>query len=139
HQSFFDLGGHSLLATRVLVRVREALGVEMPLTAFFEEPTLAGLALRVEAARRTEPEAPPLVPVPHDGGLPLSFAQERLWFLHQLERGSAAYHIAGSLRLEGALRPSALEGTLWQIAARHEALRTTFSEGPLQWIAASPD
>jgi amino acid adenylation domain-containing protein len=136
---FFALGGHSLRVTQVLARVREAFGVELPVRSLFESPTLAGLAARIEEALRTGSArpAPPLLPVPRDGDLPLSFAQERLWFLHRLAPESAAYNMPAALRLRGALDPALLERTLSEIVRRHEALRTTFpeSEGaPLQRI-----
>ncbi len=136
---FFDLGGHSLLATRVMSRLRSAFGVEMPLRDLFEAPTLADLAARVEAARRTgaEPTAPPLVPVPREGSLPLSFAQQRLWFIDQLEPGSPLYNMPVALRVEGPLDPGVLALCLGEIVRRHEALRTVFAapEGsPVQVI-----
>ncbi|HZF08424.1 MAG TPA: amino acid adenylation domain-containing protein [Thermoanaerobaculia bacterium] len=127
---FFALGGHSLLATRVASRVRSAFGVEIPLSLLFEAPTLAGLAARIEATLRAEgadDPAPPLLPVPRDGDLPLSFPQERLWFLDQLEPESPFYNIAGAVRLAGALAVPALERSLAEVVARHEALRTTFT------------
>ncbi|HEX7239950.1 MAG TPA: amino acid adenylation domain-containing protein, partial [Longimicrobiaceae bacterium] len=129
HDDFFALGGHSLLATRVVSRVRAALGVELPLRALFEAPTVAGLAERVEAARREGlgMQAPPLVPVPRDHPLPASFAQQRLWFIQQMEPESAAYNRPYALRLRGALDAAALEGALSALAARHETLRTVFA------------
>ncbi|HEX7239937.1 MAG TPA: amino acid adenylation domain-containing protein, partial [Longimicrobiaceae bacterium] len=128
HAHFFDLGGHSLLATRVVSRVRGAFGVELPLRALFEAPTVAGLAARVEGLLRDggEGEAPPLVPVPRDGPLPLSFAQQRLWFIDRLEPGSPAYNMPFPLRLRGALDARALERSLAEVVRRHEALRTRF-------------
>jgi amino acid adenylation domain-containing protein len=128
HDDFFALGGHSLLATRLISRVRGAFGVELPLRAVFEAPTVEGLAARVEALRREgqETQAPPLVPVARDGTLPLSFAQQRLWFIGQLEPGSAAYNIPFALRLRGALDVGALERTLAAVVGRHETLRTRF-------------
>ncbi len=125
---FFDLGGHSLLATRVMSRLRATLGVELPLRDLFEAPRLADLAARVEAARRsgTLASVPSLLPVPREGALPLSFAQERLWFIDQLEPGSPLYNIAAALRIEGPLDPGVLALTLGEIVRRHEALRTVF-------------
>ena len=136
---FFELGGHSLLATRVVSRIRGVLGVELPLRAMFEGPTLAELAERVEALRRADvPALPPVVPVPRDGPLPLSFAQERLWFLDRMEPGSAFYNVPSALRLTGPLDAAALERALGEIVQRHEALRTVFGAvdgSPVQVIA----
>ncbi|HEU0077678.1 MAG TPA: amino acid adenylation domain-containing protein, partial [Longimicrobiaceae bacterium] len=138
-ESFFELGGHSLLATWVVSRVREVFAVELPLRALFEGPTVAELAGRVEEMRRAGlPVLPPVVPVERAGALPLSFAQERLWFIDRLEPGSAVYNIPGAWRLEGALDEAALERALGEIVRRHEALRTVFAEvdgSPVQVIA----
>ncbi|HEU4562901.1 MAG TPA: amino acid adenylation domain-containing protein, partial [Longimicrobium sp.] len=138
-ESFFDLGGHSLLATRVVSRVREVLAVELPLRAVFEGPTVAELANAVEEMRRAElPVLPPVVPAGRTGALPLSFAQERLWFIDRLDPGSAVYNVPAPLRLAGALDERALERALGEIVRRHEALRTTFVEvdgSPVQVIA----
>ncbi|HST58816.1 MAG TPA: amino acid adenylation domain-containing protein [Longimicrobium sp.] len=129
HDGFFALGGHSLLATRVVSRIREGFGVELPLRAVFEHPTLAGLAERVEELRRAGlPRLPAVVPVARTGAVPLSFAQERLWFLDRLNPGSAAYNIPAALRLHGALDAGALERALGETVRRHEALRTTFRD-----------
>jgi amino acid adenylation domain-containing protein/non-ribosomal peptide synthase protein (TIGR01720 family) len=140
--NFFELGGHSLLATRMLSRVRGSLGVDLPLRALFEEPTVEGLAAYVERAQRNAAglQAPPIVPVARGGAAPLSFAQQRLWFLDQLEPGSFAYNIAGGLRLTGTLDVPALERTLTEIARRHESLRTTFTtvEGEPVAVIAPP-
>ncbi|MEW5930744.1 MAG: amino acid adenylation domain-containing protein, partial [Gemmatimonadota bacterium] len=143
HDDFFALGGHSLLATRVATRVQEALGVEMPLRALFEAPTVAALAERLEAAGPgAGTAAPPLVRVPRGGPLPASFAQQRLWFVDRLHPGGAAYNLPFALRLRGAVDPRALRAALTGIAARHETLRTTFAEvdgGAVQVIGpASP-
>ncbi len=130
HDDFFALGGHSLLATRAVARLREPLGIEPPLHVLFENPTVAGFAAAVERARRAAPEAggPPLVPVPRDRPLPLSYAQERLWFLDRLAAGGAAYNVPAVLRLRGPLHAAALSAALAEIARRHEALRTVFEE-----------
>ena len=138
-EGFFEIGGHSLLAVRVVSRVREAFGVELPLRALFEGATVAGLARRVEALRSADaPHLPPLVPVERTGPLPLSFAQERLWFLDRLQPGTAFYNVPVPLRLSGALDVPALERALGEVVRRHEALRTTFGEAdgePVQLVA----
>ncbi|HEU4557670.1 MAG TPA: amino acid adenylation domain-containing protein, partial [Longimicrobium sp.] len=138
-ESFFELGGHSLLAIRMVSRVRGLFGVELPLRALFEGPTVVELAVCVEELRRAElPVLPPVVPVERTGALPLSFAQERLWFIDRLEPGSATYNISAALRLMGALDKAALERSFSEIVRRHEALRTTFTEvdgSPVQVIA----
>ncbi|HYO13129.1 MAG TPA: amino acid adenylation domain-containing protein, partial [Thermoanaerobaculia bacterium] len=137
--NFFDLGGHSLLATRVVSRLRETLGADVSLREVFEAPTVAELARLVEAARAGGgPAAPPLVPLPREGDIPLSFSQERLWFLDQLSPGSAAYNIPAALRLRGPLRGAVLLRSLQEVVRRHEALRTTFATRagrPVQVIA----
>jgi amino acid adenylation domain-containing protein len=141
---FFDLGGHSLLATRMISRVREALGVEVPLAALFEAPRLGAFAARVEAeAHRGEPAAaPPLARVAPENDAPLSFAQERLWFIDRLEPGSAQYNMSPSVRLVGEIDVPALERALAEVVRRHEPLRTSFPEVdglPVQRIAPAGD
>ncbi|HYO12189.1 MAG TPA: non-ribosomal peptide synthase/polyketide synthase [Thermoanaerobaculia bacterium] len=141
---FFVLGGHSLLATQAASRVRKAFGVDLPVSAVFEAPTPAALAERIAAALHAPgaPAAPALVPLPRDPeGSPLSYSQQRLWFLHRLEPESPAYHVPGALRLRGPLRPEILERALEEIVRRHEALRTVFCErekGPVQVVLPPP-
>ena len=141
HDSFFKLGGHSLVATRVLSRVRDAVRVEVPLAAFFEGPTVAELARAVEEALRGSSGSAPSLRIPRraEGGTaPLSFAQERLWFLDQLSPGASVYNIARAFRLRGLLDAAALASAAGEVVRRHEALRTTFppaAEGPVQEIA----
>jgi len=140
--NFFELGGHSLLAIQCLARMRTEFKVELPLRRLFELPTVAGLAACIEALQQTEKvkQFPPLERVARNAALPLSFAQQRLWFLDQLEPGSPAYNIYAALRLDGALDVTALEQTLAEIICRHEILRTTYSmsdEQPVQVVAPS--
>ncbi|HST58657.1 MAG TPA: amino acid adenylation domain-containing protein, partial [Longimicrobium sp.] len=123
--NFFALGGHSLLATRVVSRIRETFGVELPLRALFDGATVAELAGLVDGLREAAlPPLPTVVPVERTGALPLSFAQERLWFLDQLEAGGASYNIPAGVRISGALDAGALERALGEIVRRHETLRT---------------
>ncbi|MBV8858949.1 MAG: amino acid adenylation domain-containing protein, partial [Acidobacteria bacterium] len=130
--NFFELGGHSLLVTQVVSRVRQVFEVELPLRSLFESPTVASLAATVEQAMRESagraPSTPPLTAVPRGERTPLSFAQQRLWFLDRLEPGSAAYNIPAAVRLTGALDTAALRRALSAVVSRHETLRTTFAE-----------
>ena len=133
HDDFFRLGGHSLLVTRLVAHLRERLGVDLPVRTVFEAPTLGALAAAVEAAPRAA--APPLRRIDRklpDGSareLPLSFSQERLWFLDRMEPGRAWYNLPAAVRLSGRLDVPALARSLATIARRHEALRTSFGEG----------
>ena len=125
--NFFELGGHSLLATQLISRVREVFQVEVELRSIFEDATLEGSARRVEEALRGGKKAAPAIErAERNGELPLSYAQERLWFLHQLDPGSTAYNIAGGVRLKGELNEKALEESIREIVKRHEVLRTRF-------------
>jgi len=128
HDDFFSLGGHSLLATQLVSRIRSSLGVELPLRTLFEVPTLEGLAALIEDARRTEPRRPlpPITKSPREGRLPLSFAQQRLWFLDQLQPGSTFYNVPGAVRVKGVLDVEVLRASLEAIVRRHEALRMCF-------------
>src|SRR5262249_17476605 len=127
--NFFELGGHSLLATQVLSRAREAARATVALRELFRAPTVGGLALALGEGRQKAEEAqgPPLVAVARTQALPLSFSQERLWFLRQLEPESAAYHLPVVLKLLGTLDEEALEKAFVEVVRRHEALRTTFA------------
>ncbi|HEX5725950.1 MAG TPA: amino acid adenylation domain-containing protein, partial [Longimicrobiaceae bacterium] len=128
--SFFELGGHSLLATRLVSRVREAFGVEVPMRAVFEDPVLSGFAakvdeaLRAAAAEGADDGAPPLVPVPRDADLPLSYGQERFWVMDRLGAGPLA--LAAAIAFPADADADALERALAGVAHRHEALRTVF-------------
>jgi amino acid adenylation domain-containing protein len=138
--SFLDLGGHSLLATRVVSRVRAAFGVDLPLGAVLNEPTVAALAARIETLMQAEAraEGAPLAPVPRGAGLPLSFAQERLWFLDRMLPGSPLYNVPMAVRAHGPLDIAAFAAALQAVIGRHEILRTTYgTEGglPVQRIA----
>ncbi|WP_455827934.1 non-ribosomal peptide synthase/polyketide synthase [Pseudomonas kilonensis] len=121
---FFELGGHSLLAMQVVSRIRHALGLEVPLKTLFEQPRLEGFVAALTTQDPAGPEAPPLLPVGRDQPLPLSYAQERQWFLWQLEPHSAAYHIPSALRLKGQLDQAALQRSFDSLLGRHESLRT---------------
>ncbi|MFJ2744338.1 amino acid adenylation domain-containing protein [Streptomyces sp. NPDC087440] len=124
---FFDLGGHSLLATRLISRVRTVMRAELSVRAVFESPTVAGLALRL-AEDASEPVREPLRPQERPQEIPLSFAQQRLWFLDRLDTGGGMYNIPLAIRLEGPLDAATLKGALSSVVARHEALRTVFPE-----------
>ncbi|WP_233166665.1 non-ribosomal peptide synthetase, partial [Archangium sp. Cb G35] len=139
---FFALGGHSLLATQAVSRVRSVLGVELPLRALFESSTLSALSARVDSARSQSSALarPPLRQASRQGELPLSFAQQRLWFLEQLEPGTATYNVPSAFRISGQLDVEALRRATDALVARHESLRTTFhsgQHGPVQRIASS--
>jgi len=140
---FFALGGHSLLALQVLSRVRERFGVEIALGELLRCRVLAALAAKIDEARRAGKGlvAPPLRPVPRTAALPLSFAQERLWFLDRLDPGRPTYNIPLAVSLAGALDAGALARAIGRVVERHEALRTTFPQRngwPVQQIAPPP-
>ncbi|KGD22766.1 non-ribosomal peptide synthetase [Burkholderia pseudomallei] len=140
HDNFFELGGHSLLAVQLVSRLRQALSVEVALSTVFDAPVLSALAERLEAGN-TE-VLPPIPLAPRDGRIALSLAQQRLWFLTQLEGVSEAYHMSGAVRLDGPLNREVLQRALNRIVMRHEALRTCFAreEGePIQVIQPHAD
>ena len=125
-EGFFELGGHSLFATQIVSRIKAGFGIELPLREIFERPTVESLSQRIEDARREEAVlgAPPLGRASREGPIPLSFAQQRLWFIDQLMPNNPIYNCPGGVRLEGRLDLDALEGALNEIVRRHEALRT---------------
>ncbi len=140
HDDFFHLGGHSLLAMQVVTRMREAFKVDLPLRRIFELPTVAGLAREIDLIARHGSLAEPLSisPIPRGEKLPLSFAQQRLWFIDQLDPGNPVYNFPAAVRLIGPLDLPALTNSLNEVVGRHEALRTTFAivdGAPVQVIA----
>ena len=137
HDNFFELGGHSLLATQVMSRLRQVFAIELSLRRLFEDPTIARLAQVIETATHDglEPLITPIAAGMRDRGFPLSFAQERVWFLTQLEPDNSFYNISGAIRLQGPLNGVALEQSLNEILRRHEVLRTQIDRQTGQPIA----
>ncbi|WP_338493620.1 amino acid adenylation domain-containing protein [Pseudomonas trivialis] len=130
NQHFFELGGHSLLAMQVVSRIRHTLSLEVPLKVLFEHPRLDAFVAALHTPDTTLSTAPPLLPAGREQPLPLSYAQERQWFLWQLEPSSAAYHIPSALRLKGQLDRAALQRSFDTLLARHESLRTRLRQDP---------
>jgi amino acid adenylation domain-containing protein len=131
HDNFFELGGHSLLATKVVSRIRAVVGTELPLRRIFESPTVSELAkiLGEEEARSSGTPAaalPPLERTRHEGPVPLSFAQQRLWFLDQMEPGNPYYNMPAALQVSGAVQVAALEQAFGEIVRRHEVLQAGY-------------
>jgi amino acid adenylation domain-containing protein len=124
--SLFDLGGHSLSVARLVTRIAEAFGILLPARTLFIAPTPRGIAEALRTAGREAGRLPRIVPAPRDRPVPLSFAQQRLWMLHQLTPGLTAYHLPAALRLRGGLDTAALRQALEEIVRRHETLRTRF-------------
>jgi len=143
HDNFFEVGGHSLLAMRLIAQVRETFQVEMPISSLFEAPTLAGLGRLIEERLRQDggSQVPPLRKrrQAEQREAPLSFAQQRLWFLDQLQPDSASYNISYAVQLHGQLDMAALKQSVQVLLGRHEILRTSFvtRQGePIQRIEA---
>ncbi len=140
--NFFEMGGHSLSATQVVSRIRQNLHVDLPVRSVFESPTVATLSRAVDQQQRgKEGLAPPIERVPRNQKLPLSFAQQRLWVLDQIEPDNPLYNLPRPIRLKGPLNVQALEKALQGIVARHEVLRTNYvaEKGqPYQVIAQDP-
>ncbi|MFF8593580.1 amino acid adenylation domain-containing protein, partial [Streptomyces sp. NPDC015220] len=124
HDDFFDLGGNSILSVRAVSRMRAALGMTLSPRILFDTPTIAGLAAAVAPDEAAEEPSVPVVP--RDGALPMSYGQQRLWFLADFDPGSTEYHTATGLRLTGALDTGALRAAVADLTDRHESLRTTF-------------
>jgi amino acid adenylation domain-containing protein len=143
HANLFDLGAHSLLATQAISRIRSTFNVEITLRSLYENPTVAGLANKIEDetdSGRTI-RAAPIERIARDGDLPLSFAQQRLWFLDQLKPNTSAYNVPAAVRLRGKLDLKAFERALRDICLRHEVLNVTFRNvrgRPVQTIQPQP-
>ncbi|TGO02729.1 hypothetical protein PN36_20090 [Candidatus Thiomargarita nelsonii] len=129
HDNFFELGGHSLLATQIVSRIRDSFSLELPLRHLFESPTIAGLTEQLKIVQRDQ-SLPPITP--QDEIWPLSFAQQRLWFLDQLEGENVIYNLSTALCLEGPLHSAALKQSLQEIVQRHQSLRSCFPMNPPQ-------
>ena len=140
--NFFELGGHSLLATQVISRVRDTFQFDLPLRSLFDAPTVAGLAVYIEAFRqpKEQKKTHEIACVSRESALPLSFAQQRLWFLNQLIPDDISYNVHVTVSLDGMLDLAALERSLNAIVLRHESLRTTFIdyEGQTRQVIAAP-
>ncbi|MET0396778.1 MAG: amino acid adenylation domain-containing protein, partial [Longimicrobiaceae bacterium] len=139
HDDFFSLGGHSLTATTLVARIQSELQADIALDTVFESPTISGLAARVTELRAGDVRVAPIRPLPRNGPLPLSFAQQRLWVVDRLDPGNPAYNMPYVLRLRGEPDVPALRGSLHALARRHESLRTTFVEQegePMQVVHA---
>ncbi len=142
YNNFFLLGGHSLLATQVISRIKKHLGVDVPLRSIFENPTISGLAKAVEKEKLAQRgiELPKIHKIKREGKLPLSFAQQRLWFLEQLEPGTPFYNIPETYKITGDLNIDALQKAINKVIKRHETLRTSFhSDNGIPYVEIEPE
>ncbi len=141
HDNFFERGGHSLMATQLVSRMRETFELEVSLRAIFERPTIVALAeevTRLRCGERMASAIPPIIQVPRDQPLPLSYSQQRMWLMYRLAPNNTAYNMPFASRQMGPLDKSALRRTIDAICSRHEAFRTTFAmtgEGPVQIVS----
>ena len=141
HDNFFERGGHSLMATQLVSRMRETFELEVSLRAIFERPTIVALAeevTRLRCGERMASAIPPIIQVPRDQPLPLSYSQQRMWLMYRLAPANTAYNMPFASRQMGPLDKSALRRTIDAICSRHEAFRTTFAmtgEGPVQIVS----
>jgi len=140
--NFFELGGHSLLAAQVISRIQAAFSVELPIQAVFEAATVLAMSQRIEQIKQSGAvlKVPPIRRIKHEGAAPLSYAQQRLWFIDQLEPNQATYNIPAAVRITGPLDIPALHKCLGEIVNRHESLRTHFHAvggQPQQFIEAN--
>ena len=126
HDNFFDLGGHSLIATQVMSKLRDAFNVDLPLRTLFEAPTVAGLTREISRCQSELADPEEAILPRNDYSAPLSFSQQRLWFLDKYKPNSSMYNIPAVYQLKGVLDVTALEQAIAAIIGRHEVLQTTF-------------
>jgi amino acid adenylation domain-containing protein len=143
YDNFFELGGHSLLVTRIISRIHESMDTDLPLRSLFENPMVVDLATYIDLkkGKTNVLRLPQVVPISRDKSLPLSFSQERLWFLQQLEPESTAYSMPTSIHMRGRLDHRAMDNAFKELVRRHESFRTTFRSvdgKPEQFVSSVP-